>query len=136
MELLQDQTGYSSDETDRGYDRPASGATAQPSSLAPLRAENGSASKTLGGDASRLVNQICTPGGLRAQPSREDLRIFVESLGSQSGQHIAELLEDKLVSCLCLIECCLTGKKRLHVMSMLIGPVNVLPGYDSVQLVG
>ena len=56
--------------------------------------------KALGGDASRLVNQICTPGGLRAQPSREDLRIFVESLGSQSGQQIAELLEDKLASLL------------------------------------
>lgn len=101
FETLQDHTGYSSDETDRGYDRPGSGATAQSSSLAPRRAENGSmTNKSAGGDASRLVNQICTPGGLRAQPSREDLRIFVESLGSQSGQEIAELLEDKLVSCL------------------------------------
>ena len=95
---MQDHTGYSSDEADRGYDRPASGSTAQTSSLAPRKAENGN---TAGGDASRLVNQICTPGGLRAQPSREDLRIFVESLGSQSGQQIAELLEDKLVNLLC-----------------------------------
>ena len=43
------------------------------------------------------MDQICTPGGLRAQPSRDDLRVFVESAGSLSGTRIAECLEDKLV---------------------------------------
>ena len=95
---LQDHTGYSSDEADRGYDRPGSNPSLQPSSAAPRRAENGGQSRVTGGDAGRLVNQICTPGGLRAQPSREHLSVFVESVGSQDGQTVAELLEDKLVS--------------------------------------
>ena len=95
---IQDHTGYSSDEADRGYDRPqANGPTIAPSSLGPRRSENGGSSGG-GGEEARLVNQVCTPGGMRAHPSREDLRIFVESVGSLNGVVVAERLEEKMVS--------------------------------------
>ena len=95
---MQDHTGYSSDEADRGYDRPqANGPTIAPSSLGPRRSENGGSGGG-GGEEARLVNQVCTPGGMRAHPSREDLRIFVESVGSLSGVVVAERLEEKMVS--------------------------------------
>jgi hypothetical protein len=98
--LPQDHTGYSSDEADRGYDRPGTGngsSTAAASSLGPKRAENGGSGHGGGGGEARLVDQICTPGGLRAQPTREDLRIFVESAGSMNGDALAQLLEAKMV---------------------------------------
>lgn len=114
---MQDHAGYSSDEADQVYTRPGPNPSAQPSSLGPLQRANGSQLKSTAGDAARLVNQICTPGGLRAQPSREDLRIFVESVGSHSGQEVAELLEDKLVLiATCAVTMCLL--KRLSISSV------------------
>jgi len=95
--LLQDNTGYSSDEADRGYDRPGNGGGAQASGLGAKRAESGGAGFGQAGAEARLVDQICTPGGLRAQPSREDLRVFVESAGSLNGDTLAQLLEAKMV---------------------------------------
>lgn len=49
------------------------------------------------GDESHLVDDMCTPGGLRAQPDREDLRTFVENAASLNGTSIAELLQAKMV---------------------------------------
>ncbi len=45
----------------------------------------------------RAVEGICAVGGLRAQPSREDLRIFVENVASLNGARVAELLQAKMV---------------------------------------
>ena len=50
------------------------------------------------GDESHLVDDMCTPGGLRAQPDREDLRLFVENAASSNGTTVAELLQAKMVS--------------------------------------
>lgn len=50
-----------------------------------------------GADEEQLVEGICTPGGLRAQPDREHLRLFVESAAGVSGQRIAQLLQAKIV---------------------------------------
>lgn len=45
----------------------------------------------------RTVDGICAVGGLRAQPSREDLRVFVENVASLNGPRVAELLQAKMV---------------------------------------
>lgn len=92
---LQDQHGYDTDEDDhRGYTKPEvqEVSTSQPYSREPKKVLNTS------GEEARLVNQVCTPGGVRAQPSAEDLRIFVESVGSLRGNEVAQQLEAKLVS--------------------------------------
>ena len=49
------------------------------------------------GDEAHLVDDMCTPGGLRAQPDREDLRLFVENAASLNGTTVAELLQAKMV---------------------------------------
>lgn len=49
-------------------------------------------------DEAHLVNDMCTPGGLRAQPDREDLRLFVENAASLNGTTVAELLQAKMES--------------------------------------
>ena len=51
------------------------------------------------GDEAHLVDDMCTPGGLRAQPDREDLRLFVENAASLNGNTVAELLQAKMVHC-------------------------------------
>ena len=53
------------------------------------------------GDEAHLVDDMCTPGGLRAQPDREDLRLFVENAASLNGTTVAELLQAKMV-CACI----------------------------------
>lgn len=50
------------------------------------------------GDEAHLVDDMCTPGGLRAQPDREDLRLFVENAASLNGTTIAESLQAKMES--------------------------------------
>ncbi|DBA95962.1 TPA: hypothetical protein ACH3X1_001480 [Trebouxia sp. C0004] len=50
------------------------------------------------GDEAHLVDDMCTPGGLRAQPDREDLRLFVENAASLNGTTVAELLQTKMES--------------------------------------
>lgn len=57
------------------------------------------------GDEAHLVDDMCTPGGLRAQPDREDLRHFVESAASLDGTAVAELLQAKMV-CMPSHHCC------------------------------
>ena len=46
----------------------------------------------------RAVEGICAVGGLRTQPSREDLRVFVENVASLDGGRVAELLQEKMVN--------------------------------------
>ena len=43
------------------------------------------------------MDAFCTPGGLRAQPSRDDCRVFVESLGRLDGDAVVSQLEAKMV---------------------------------------
>ena len=53
---------------------------------------------------------ICAVGGLRAQPSREDLRMFVENVASLDGARVAELLHAKMViSTLALTACTMSA---------------------------
>ncbi|BDA40999.1 probable AP-4 complex accessory subunit Tepsin at N-terminal half [Coccomyxa sp. Obi] len=49
-----------------------------------------------GDEEVRLVDGICAVGGVRAQPSREDLRLFVENIASLNGTRVAELLRAKM----------------------------------------
>ncbi|KAK3252714.1 hypothetical protein CYMTET_38006 [Cymbomonas tetramitiformis] len=46
-----------------------------------------------GEDEKSLVDQICFAGGLRAQPSEEDLGIFVDSAGTMNGTSLAKALQ-------------------------------------------
>ena len=46
----------------------------------------------------RAVDGVCAVGGVRAQPAREDLRLFVENVASLDGSRVAELLQAKMVS--------------------------------------
>lgn len=43
------------------------------------------------------MDGICATGGMRAQPVREDLRLFVENIASLNGTRVAELLHSKMV---------------------------------------
>jgi hypothetical protein len=54
-------------------------------------------------DQVRLVEGLCAPGGLRAQPAREDLRLFVERVGSLNGPRVAQLLQAKMVRAACTL---------------------------------
>jgi hypothetical protein len=53
--------------------------------------------QVLGSEAA-LVDDITTPGGVRALPDPADLRRFVDTAGSMDGLRLAELLREKLVS--------------------------------------
>lgn len=44
------------------------------------------------------MDGICAVGGVRAQPSREDLRMFVENVASLNGATVAQLLQAKMVN--------------------------------------
>jgi len=63
------------------------------------------------GDEAHLVDDMCTPGGLRAQPDREDLRLFVENAASLNGTTVAELLQAKMV-CACIPSVVTCGHAR------------------------
>ncbi len=45
------------------------------------------------------LSRVCGRAGLRLAPEQEDLRRFVEAVGSLDGLKVAELLRDKMVSC-------------------------------------
>lgn len=49
------------------------------------------------GSESALVDDITTPGGVRALPDPKDLRRFVDTASSMDGLTIAELLREKMV---------------------------------------
>ena len=53
-----------------------------------------------------MVEGFCTPGGLRAQPSRDDCRMFVESLGALDAEALTAELEAKMVRTVCLLSGC------------------------------
>ena len=57
---------------------------------------------------------ICAVGGLRAQPSREDLRMFVESVASLNGARVAELLQAKMVSRFQALPECIMSRDSLN----------------------
>ena len=44
-----------------------------------------------------LVDDLCAPRGMRAQPDRDDLKQFVETAASMNGRLIAERLQAKMV---------------------------------------
>ncbi|KAK9866534.1 hypothetical protein WJX84_009352 [Apatococcus fuscideae] len=91
----EEKTGYSSDEGGMGSTyrvpgpppTPTFSTTASPAAAAP--AADGS-------EEERLVENICSRGGLRAQPDREALRLFVESLTNLSGSKVAHQLQHKI----------------------------------------
>lgn len=56
---------------------------------------------------------ICALGGLRAQPSREDLRMFVENVASLNGAQVAELLQAKMVISAEVLTACMTSCESL-----------------------
>ncbi|KAK9803894.1 hypothetical protein WJX72_002592 [[Myrmecia] bisecta] len=87
----EDKGGYSSGEDNGTYRRP----TPLPAQQPPPSRLSAPAD---GSEEQRLVDQICTPGGLRAQPEREDLRVFVESTANHNGPTLARLLQNKLES--------------------------------------
>ena len=51
----------------------------------------------------RLVERLCMPSGIRAAPSAEDLKSFVEAVAAMDGGAIAAALHQKLVSKICSI---------------------------------
>ncbi|GAX80307.1 hypothetical protein CEUSTIGMA_g7745.t1 [Chlamydomonas eustigma] len=48
------------------------------------------------GSEEDLVGKICAPGGMRAAPDPEDLRLFVEAASSMDGLRVGELLMQKM----------------------------------------
>eukprot|EP01026_Neomeris_dumetosa_P020927 TRINITY_DN1847_c0_g1_i5.p1 TRINITY_DN1847_c0_g1~~TRINITY_DN1847_c0_g1_i5.p1 ORF type:complete len:447 (-),score=38.86 TRINITY_DN1847_c0_g1_i5:276-1616(-) len=53
------------------------------------------AAQTLGSEQ-QIVDEICTPGGIRPAPSNEDLRKFVEKVSILEGEKVGIHLENKL----------------------------------------
>jgi hypothetical protein len=53
------------------------------------------------GSEQGLVDDITASGGLRAIPSQEDLKQFVEAASNMDGLKIAELMMGKLVGWIC-----------------------------------
>lgn len=95
MAGIQEKTGYSSGE-EGSYLGPAALPSA-PAAASSLSAHSTAAPPATEGEEQRLVDGICTPGGLRAQPDRADLQTFVESIGHLNGERIVELLTVKMV---------------------------------------
>ena len=92
----QEKSGYSSDEGGMGSTYRVPGPPPAPifSSVAAVPAT----AAADGSEEERLVESICSRGGLRAQPDREALRLFVESLANLSGAKVAQQLQHKIVS--------------------------------------
>lgn len=102
----EDKTGYSSGE-EGSYVGPAATSTSNgagvystPAGSSPLAASSAAAAAaahSAEGEEVRLVDSICTPGGLRAQPDKADLKTFVESLGNNlDGELLVALLTSKM----------------------------------------
>lgn len=102
--------GYSSGEDSRSgstYSRPtiqqepptrSSLNTNTHASATPTSRQGGAGGAQDGaGDETQLVEDMCTPQGLRAQPDRETLRLFVENAASMSGPVVAQHLQTKMV---------------------------------------
>eukprot|EP01023_Acetabularia_acetabulum_P031511 TRINITY_DN29559_c0_g1_i4.p1 TRINITY_DN29559_c0_g1~~TRINITY_DN29559_c0_g1_i4.p1 ORF type:complete len:610 (+),score=93.96 TRINITY_DN29559_c0_g1_i4:75-1832(+) len=60
-----------------------------------FRNDPASAVKTVGSEE-QIVDEICSPGGIRAAPSSEDLKRFVEKCSVLDGDKIATYLETKI----------------------------------------
>jgi len=50
-----------------------------------------------GGEEARVVEALCAPGGLRAAPAADALRLFVERASGLDGGRVAGLLREQLV---------------------------------------
>ncbi len=50
------------------------------------------------GNEQAIVDGMCSAGGLRAQPTAEDLRAFVSSVSALDGLKVGELMIQKMVS--------------------------------------
>lgn len=107
---LQGNGGYSSGDdspqrhtSNNTYSRPTipQDSHRSPLTAAPAYGQPQASPSGRGGDEAHLVDDMCTPGGLRAQPDREDLRLFVENAASLNGTTVAELLQAKMVCVLC-----------------------------------
>ena len=111
MSCLQVHGGYSSDEQEShtgSYSRPQLASAPQASPLGPGTTTAASHSGT---DEVALVDDLCAPRGMRAQPDRDDLKQFVETAASMNGRLIAERLQAKMVgTCLLVAALC----RRLH----------------------
>lgn len=57
----------------------------------------GGAGSGAGGEEGRAVEALCAPGGLRAAPDADALRLFVERVSGLDGARVAELLCAQLV---------------------------------------
>ncbi len=70
-----------------------------------------------------LLDTLTQPGGVRAQPPKEDLQHFVEAASTMDGLKMGELMIDKLVSmfivcnkCLCVCACGMDGLKMAELL--------------------
>ena len=111
LPCLQVHGGYSSDEQEGHsgtYSRPQLASAPQASPLGPGTTAAASPSGT---DEVALVDDLCTPRGMRAQPDRDDLKQFVETAASMNGRLVAERLQAKMVG-----TCSVTAAwcRRLH----------------------
>ena len=99
MRFAQASGGYDSDgpgqSSNSSFRGPRAGDAGRPVSFSRPPATDGS-------EEAELVDALCTPGGLRAAPEREDLRLFVESIAAVNGTTVADLLRQKMVSFLLL----------------------------------
>ena len=93
---LQGSGGYDSDGPGHSSSSSFRAPGAAESSVRPLSFSRPPA--TDGSEEAELVDALCTPGGLRAAPEREDLRLFVERIAAVNGTTVADLLRQKMVS--------------------------------------
>lgn len=94
-----EQGGYSS-----GEDASRSRTQNSPSDAAGRSAFSGGDGG--GGEEGRAVEALCAPGGLRAAPGAETLRLFVERVSGLDGARVAELLRTQLVRTLACVLLC------------------------------
>ncbi|KAK9834958.1 hypothetical protein WJX84_004674 [Apatococcus fuscideae] len=90
----EERSGYSSDEGGMGSTYRVPGPPPAPTFSSVTAAPTSSTAD--GSEEERLVESICSRGGLRAQPDREALRLFVESLANLSGAKVAQQLQHKI----------------------------------------
>ncbi|KAF5838824.1 hypothetical protein DUNSADRAFT_2209 [Dunaliella salina] len=69
-----------------------------PSHSTPAEQHSPSASDPVSGSEQILLDTLTQPGGVRAQPPKEDLQHFVEAASSMDGLKMAELMREKLGS--------------------------------------
>ncbi|KAK9841847.1 hypothetical protein WJX81_007132 [Elliptochloris bilobata] len=90
--FMREEGGYSS-----GEDASGGGRARGPPRVAAVRsALRGASGSGGGGEEGRAVEALCAPGGLRAAPDADALRLFVERVSGLNGGRVAELLRAQL----------------------------------------